>query len=332
MSDDTIFKFNINDCAVSIAVSKEYPVFQAVGLNSRFLLYTLNGSANFQRFAESQRKGGTRTRLYFKTLSEWKPPLPCVREQQKVADCLSSLDALIAAHGDKLAALKTHKQGLLQQLFPTDGETVPRLRFPEFRHAGDWREVALGEIAEIKLGKMLDSKKHTTGKLLPYLNNLSVRWGSVDTSNLPEMYFDANELDRYGLRKGDVVVCEGGEPGRSTVWDGRLPGVKFQKAVHRVRFNIPFEPSFLVLYLQSISGTTRLEKLFTGGGIKHLTREVFAKLQIPVASRDEQQKVADFLSSLDTLITAQADKIAALKQHKRGLLQQLFPAIDEAAA
>lgn len=250
-------------------------------------------------------------------------------EQQKIADCLSSLDALIAAHTDKLAALKAHKKGLLQQLFPRDGETIPRLRFPEFRNAGAWREVALGEIAEIKLGKMLDSKKHTTGKLLPYLNNLSVRWNSVDTANLPEMYFNANELDRYGLRKGDVVVCEGGDPGRSAVWDGRLPDVKFQKAIHRVRFNIPFEPNLLALYLESISGTTRLEKLFTGGGIKHLTREVFANLKIPVASHDEQRKIANFLSNLDNLITTQANKIAALKQHKQGLLQQLFPAMDE---
>ena len=259
-------------------------------------------------------------------------PFPSNGEQQKIADCLSSLDALIAAQAEKLDALKTHKKGLMQQLFPREGETVPRLRFPEFREAGEWEEVALGEVAEIKLGKMLDSKKHITGNLLPYLNNVAVRWNDVDTSNLPKMYFDDDELDRFGLSAGDVVVCEGGEPGRSAVWDGHLPDLKFQKAIHRVRFNVPFEPQLLVLYLESIAGTSRFEKLFTGGGIKHLTRETFAQLKVPLISPAEQQKIAACLSSLDTLIAAQAEKLDALKTHKKGLLQQLFPSPEATTA
>ncbi len=259
-------------------------------------------------------------------------PFPRLNEQQKIADCLSSLDALIAAQADKLDALKTHKKGLMQQLFPREGETVPRLRFPEFLEAGEWGEVALGEIAEIKLGKMLDSDKHTTGSLLPYLNNLSVRWNDVDTSNLPKMYFDPDELDRFGLRAGDVVVCEGGEPGRSAVWDGRLPDLKFQKAIHRVRFNVPFEPHLLVIYLESIAGTWQFERLFTGGGIKHLTRETFAQLKVPLIPRAEQQKIADCFSSLDALIAAQTDILDALKTHKKGLMQQLFPSPEAVGA
>ena len=202
---------------------------------------------------------------------------------------------------------------------------LPRLRFPEFTAGTEWEEVALGAIAEIKLGKMLDNKKHTTGRLLPYLNNVSLRWNKVDTSNLPQMYFDESELELYGLRAGDVVICEGGEPGRSAVWDGRMPGLKFQKAIHRVRFLVPFDPRLLVYYLETISGTNRFEKFFTGGGIKHLTRESLELLRIPLASPAEQQKIADCLSSLDELIAAQGRKVEALKAHKRGLLQELFP-------
>lgn len=257
---------------------------------------------------------------------------PTPTEQQKIADCLSSLDELITAETQKLDALKTHKKGLMQQLFPREGETAPRLRFPEFQEAGEWEEVTLGEIAEIKLGKMLDSKKHTTGNLLPYLNNLAVRWNEVDTSNLPKMYFDDDELDRFGLRAGDVVVCEGGEPGRSAVWDGCLPDLKFQKAVHRVRFKVPFDPRLLVLYLESIAGTPQLEHLFTGGGIKHLTQEVFARLKIPFTCHAEQQRISGCLAALDNLITAQSQKIDALKTHKKGLMQQLFPVLDEVPA
>lgn len=185
--------------------------------------------------------------------------------------------------------------------------------------------VELGDIAEIKLGKMLDREKHTTGHLLPYLNNIALRWNEVDTSNLPQMYFDDDELDRFDLRAGDVVVCEGGEPGRSAVWDGRLPNLKFQKAIHRVRFKVPFEQRLLVLYLEAIAGTSAFESLFTGAGIRHLTRETFARLKIPQPSLAEQRKIVECLGSLDELIVAEGRKLEALRTHKRGLMQHLFP-------
>lgn len=263
-------------------------------------------------------------------------PLPSgkmsVSEQQKIAECLSSVDELMAAQARKVDALKTHKKGLMQQLFPREGETVPRLRFPEFQNAGDWEQVALGDIAEIKLGKMLDKQKHTTGHLLPYLNNLAVRWNEVNTSDLPKMYFNDHELDRFGLRAGDVVVCEGGEPGRAAVWDGHLPDLKFQKAIHRVRFNVPFEPKILVLHLENLAGTNQFEMLFTGGGIKHLTGETFSRLKVPLIPHAEQHRIASCLTSLDALITAETQKLEALKVHKKGLMQHLFPSPEEVEA
>jgi type I restriction enzyme, S subunit len=262
-------------------------------------------------------------------------PLPVAKspaEEQKISDCLSSVDVLLAAQARKVDALKTHKQGLMRQLFPRDGETQPHLRFSEFQNSGHWAKVALGDIAEIKLGKMLDKQKHTTGNFLPYLNNLAVRWNAVSTSDLPKMYFSDRELDRFGLRAGDVVVCEGGEPGRAAVWDGRLPDLKFQKAIHRVRFKVPFEPKLLVLYLENIAGTTDFEMLFTGGGIKHLTGETFSKLKVPLIPHAEQQRIASCLSSLDALIAAENQKLEALKIHKKGLMQQLFPSQEEVEA
>ena len=205
-------------------------------------------------------------------------------------------------------------------------KTLPAVRFKDAHGSDfpDWATAALGEIADIKLGKMLDKEKQTTGHLLPYLNNISLRWNEVDTSNLPRMYFRDNELDRFGLRAGDVVVCEGGEPGRSALWDGRLPDLKFQKAIHRVRFNVPFEQRLLVLYLEKIAGTTKFEMLFTGGGIKHLTRETFSLLQIPMISLPEQRKIADFLTAVDGRIGQLSQKKALLEDYKKGVMQQLF--------
>lgn len=257
-------------------------------------------------------------------------PNPSDMEQQKIADCLTSIDELIALHTQKLDALKDHKKGLMQQLFPAEGEAVPKLRFPEFRNKGTWKEVTLGDIAEIKLGKMLDKKKHTTGQLLPYLNNLAVRWNRINIEDLPKMYFDDNELARFGLKAGDVVVCEGGEPGRAAVWDGRLSDLKYQKAIHRVRFRTTFEPSFLVLHLENISGTAKFEMLFTGGGIKHLTQESFSKLKIPYAPHPEQKKISDFFFNVEELISYEERRLENLGIHKKGLMQKLFPVMDDA--
>jgi type I restriction enzyme, S subunit len=200
---------------------------------------------------------------------------------------------------------------------------MPRIRFKGFE--GEWEEKELGELADIKLGKMLDKVKHTSGQLLPYLNNISLRWNDVDTSNLPQMYFKDDELERFGLKAGDVVVCEGGEPGRSAIWDGHLPNLKFQKAIHRVRFNVPYEAPLLVLHLQNIVGTNRFEMLFTGGGIKHLTRETFSLLVVPQPSLQEQRDVAHFLSELDNLIGLHQRKHDKLVTLKKAMLQKMFP-------
>jgi len=316
-----------------VALSPLYGVLtppnQHVGLMIEAYFESPNRSKDF--LAPLCQKGAKNTlQITNTTFLSGRLPLPTQpAEQQKIAECLSSVDELMAAQARKVDALKTHKKGLMQQLFPREGETQPRLRFPEFQNAGEWEEVPLGKIAEIKLGKMLDKQKHTTGHLLPYLNNMSVRWNDVNTSDLPKMYFNDRELDRFGLEAGDVVVCEGGEPGRAAVWDGRLPDLKFQKAIHRVRFNVPFEPKILVLHLENLAGTDQFEMLFTGGGIKHLTGETFSRLKIPLIPHAEQQRIADCLTSLDDLITAHTQKLEALKTHKKGLMQQLFPSPEE---
>lgn len=117
MSDDITFKFNINSVAEKIAVSKEYPVFRAEKINSIFLLSLLNNSTEFKKFAATQKLGGTRTRLYYKNLCGWKTFVPDVREQQKIADFLSAIDAKIGAVTGQIEKMQQFKKGLLQQMF-----------------------------------------------------------------------------------------------------------------------------------------------------------------------------------------------------------------------
>ena len=97
-----------------------------------------------------------------------------------------------------------------------------------------WEKKRLAEVADFCLGKMLDEKKNR-GEALPYLANINVRWGTFDLENLRQMRFEPNEMDRYGLKSGDIVMCEGGEPGRCAIWKEAVPGMMIQKALHRIR-------------------------------------------------------------------------------------------------
>jgi type I restriction enzyme S subunit len=188
-----------------------------------------------------------------------------------------------------------------------------------------WPVFSLGEIAEIKLGKMLDKSKHQTGRRFPYLRNINVRWGAVDTTDILEMHFEDGQIERFSLRPGDVLVCEGGEPGRAAVWQGQVAEMKFQKAIHRVRFTIPFEPSLLVYLLESLAKSGALERRFTGSTIKHFTREAFVQLPVPVPPIGEQRRlVAEIekqFTQLDAGVAALRRVQANLKRYRTAVLK-----------
>jgi type I restriction enzyme S subunit len=183
----------------------------------------------------------------------------------------------------------------------------------------------LGNIAEVKLGKMLDKTKHVKGRRLPYLRNINVRWGCVDTSDLSEMNFEDDELDRFGLREGDVLVCEGGEPGRAAVWNDSIPNMKYQKAIHRIRFKQPYEQRLLVYLLELLAKTGRLERRFTGSTIKHFTREAIVQLPVPVPPLGEQQRIVAEIEKqftrLDAGVASLKQVKTALKRYRTGVLK-----------
>ena len=154
-----------------------------------------------------------------------------------------------------------------------------------------WKWATIDQVGDVQLGKMLDRQKHVRGNKLPYLRNINIRWGFVDTSDLLEMYFEGNELQRFGLRIGDVLVCEGGEPGRSAVWTGHHAEMKYQKALHRVRLSKGLLPRLLVYLLEYLATTGRLERWFTGSTIKHFTREAFLHLPVPLPPLPEQHRI-----------------------------------------
>lgn len=156
MSDDDVFHLNINSLEKGL-VSREYPVFTACdGNNLNFMVQYVNSSNQFRSFCKEQRKGGTRTRLYYSALGEFELMIPTPAEQHRIASYLNNLDHLIALHQRKLEKLQNMKKSCLQKMFPKDGATVPEIRFSEFQ--GDWEERTLGSCFDERLESLPDGE------------------------------------------------------------------------------------------------------------------------------------------------------------------------------
>ncbi|TVR04625.1 MAG: restriction endonuclease subunit S [Spirochaetaceae bacterium] len=253
-------------------------------------------------------------------------PLPSPPEQRKIADCLGSLDSLIATEGRKLAALRDHKRGLMQQLFPQLGQTQPRLRFPEFRGKGEWSEHALIDIATFRRGSFPQPyglpEWYDEQDGMPFIQVFDVG------NDLRVKERTKSKISKLGAEKsvfipnGTLIVTLQGSIGRVAI-------THYDAFIDRTllifeTFLRPIEKSFFAYLIQNLFD---LEKEKAPGGIiKTITKEALSDFKVKIPKISEQQKIAVCLSSLDSLITAQAEKIESLKQHKRGLMQQLFPA------
>ena len=251
-------------------------------------------------------------------------PTPAPAEQQKIAECLSSVDELIAAQARKLDALKTHKKGLMQQLFPREGETQPRLRFPEFQNAGEWVERTMGSLASFSSGG-------TPAKDNPAYWNGSIPW--ISASSMYDLIIE--RADHYvtplaignGTRiakKGSILILV-----RGSMLFKRVPicvagiDVAFNQDVKALDVETSINTSFLLYQLSAFQSRIPINETGIGAGKIELEHLKGFELFFPEAP--EQQRIADCLTSLDDLIAAQTQTLEALKTHKQGLMQQLFP-------
>jgi type I restriction enzyme, S subunit len=170
----------------------------------------------------------------------------------------------------------------------------------------EWQSKAVSEIAQHSLGKMLDKAKNK-GELRRYLRNLNVRWFHFDLSDVLEMRFLPEESAKYSAVKGDVLICEGGYPGRAAIWERDEP-IYFQKALHRVRFHEPERSKWSLYYLlfKDLDGT--LKSHFNGTGIQHFTGEALAQFKVPLPPLPEQQRIVGILDeAFDSIATAKAN-------------------------
>lgn len=309
-----------------ILVSPDYVVFKCKTSGPHRLdpgyLDHFRRSDAWEDFVSEKGDGSVRVRIYYKDLARLQLALPSFPEQQKIADCLDSADALIAVQGRKVEALKAHKKGLMQQLFPQEGETQPRLRFPEFEGAGEWDEVRLSKLGDLVSGLTYSPDDVREDGLL-VLRSSNIQGGKIDLNDC--VYVDPNIKGANLSQPNDILVCV---RNGSTALIGKTALIpKGMPLCTHGAFMTVFRshaPKFVFQLFQ----TSRYQKQVAGdlgATINSINGAQFLRYKFFVPKPPEQQRIADCLTSLDDLIAAETRKLDTLKTHKKGLMQQLFP-------
>lgn len=266
----------------------------------QYLRYYINRN---QKYFKSKGQGSSQLNLSKNAVTDFEIYYPKNNEiQQNIAACLSSLDDVIAGHEQKLMALEEHKKGLMQNLFPQEGETKPKCRFSEFENDGDWVEKEFSEM--FKIGNGRDYKHLSEGNIPVY--------GSGGLMLYVDNFLYDGESACIG-RKGTID-----KPmfltGKFWTVDTLFYTYDFVNCL----------PKFIYYIFQNINWSNHNE----AGGVPSLSKANIYKIKNKFPLIEEQQKIASVLSSVDELIVAQREKIEALKEHKKGLMQGLFPKIE----
>ena len=294
-------------------------------LNVCFLLEYVQRKDFYKKYGEIADGGRKAKRIQVETFLDFPIFLPRMREQQKIAACLTALDDLISAATERLDALKRHKQGLMQQFFPTEGETLPRLRFAEFRDAGEWERKKLENIGEPLMCKRIFKSQTITN------SENAVPFYKIGTfGRVADSYISCELYNEYKGKysfpnKGEILISASGTIGRLVVYNGEAAYFQDSNIVW-LGHNEELVKNNFLFYCYSILNWQTSD----GGIIKRLYNSDLNNIKVcfPKAKK-EQHKIAACLAALDDLIAAQTQKIAKLKIHKRGLMQQLFPAVNE---
>ena len=315
MSDDLTFKFNINRYADKIAVSKEYPVFKTVSLNSKFLLLKLNYGNDFKQFAIQQKKGGTRTRLYFKILRKWKTRLPSLREQQKIAEFLGTVDEWIENLEKQKDALETYKKGMMQKIF----SQVIRFKDTNGKNFPKWEEK--------QLKKILKERKNYSVKGSGY-DHISLTTNGVvtKTERYNRDFLVGNDIEKkYKITKINDLCYNPANLKFGVIAFNRLKDGIFSPIY--VTFEIIDQDiNFVDYYLTRKDFINKARRYEQGTVYERMavSPEDFLKVKLLFPSLPEQKKIAEFLGSIDKFLKLKQGQILKAKLWKKGLLQQMF--------
>ncbi|MCT7620172.1 restriction endonuclease subunit S [Aliarcobacter butzleri] len=288
----------INQALLKLTVKKEF--------NVNFIKTTLELPENQEKLLSQSAGGAIKNVVSVNQIKDILVFVPNLLEQKKIADCLSSVDSLITAQSQKVELLKEHKNGLLQNLFPKDGENIPKIRFPEFINNEEWEEK--------QLGNLLDYEQPTK-----YLVN------------------DTRYDDRYKtpvLTAGKTFIL-GYTDETNGIFRDSLPIIIFDDFTTATQFvDFPFKAkSSAMKILKTKSNKFNIKLIFEliqridykADEHKRYWISEYQNITIKLPKPKEQQKIADCLTSIDNEINLQIQKVESLKEHKKALLQQLFP-------
>ncbi|EDJ9063141.1 restriction endonuclease subunit S [Salmonella enterica subsp. arizonae] len=264
--------------------------------------------------------------ISYNQFSEVLLPKPSPEEQQKIANCLASIDELITLHTQKLDALKDYKKGLMQQLFPAEGETVPKLRFHEFQGKGEWVKKPLERVIEIASGQVDPTKSPYCD--MPHIGGENIESDSGKILNVSTAK-DLNLISGKYVFDESYILYSKIRPALNKVARPNFKGICSADIY-------PIRPATDEL-LQSFLGYMLLSKEFLDHAKKHsdrgkipkVNREALMAYIASLPAPDEQYRIADFLCSIDELLASQTRRVEALRTHKNGLMQKLFPVMDE---
>lgn len=298
-------------------------------------LYYLLNTVDFSVYV----KGAGIPHIYYSDFKNEIVPVPNPKEQQKIASCLASLDDLIESHSQKLDLLKDHKKGLMQNLFPQKGEKVPKLRFKEFEKDGEWVKKSLIDTADKKVkwsftggpfGSNLKASDYTSeGIRIIQLQNI----GDGEFNDEYKIYTSeekANELLSCNIYAGEIILSKMGDPvGRACIIPDNLKRcVMASDGIRLVVNETKYSKYFVYSLINSKPIREAIENKATGSTRKRIGLDELRNIELIMPkSLSEQIKIANCISSLDKSIVAQALKIEQLKQHKKGLMQGLFPKV-----
>lgn len=286
-------------------------------IDPKYLRLFINGN---QKYFKRQGQGSSQQNLSKGSVIDFPVLVPTrLIEQQKIASCLSSLDELIAAHNDKLAALKDHKKGLLQNLFPQEGETVPKVRFPEFEDDGEWIETTLEQVADYENGKAHEKDIDENG------DYIVVNSKFISTEGETVKYSDTAFCP---ANLGDILMVLSDVPNGKAIAKCFYVDEENKYSVNQriCRITATDCDSRFLFYIMDRNAYF----LSFDDGVKQTNLRKSDVLEFPFrfpADSVEQTKIASCISAVDELIKSQSAKIEELNQHKRGLMQGLFPKI-----
>lgn len=326
MSDDSLFYFNINYLVENGIVSTLYPVFTTnKNMNSNFLKQILNHGSDFKRYSLLQKQGGSRTYMYFSKLVDFVTEIPCLEEQQKIADFFTLLDRRIEKQQEKVEALREYKKGMLQKIFSRE------LRFKD--ENGDefpeWEEYTLNQLGKTYTGLSGKTKEdfgYGDHAFVTYINvfkNLFAKKNGIEKVNISD-----NENQAL-VDRGDIFFTTSSETplevGMASIWRHDTQNLHLNSFCFGYRLTTKnCLPEFLAITLRSEYMRRKIIILAQGSTRYNISKTELMKESVLLPSVEEQRKIIKFYLNINSRIELELQKLEALQEQKKGFIQQMF--------